>query len=321
MEAFLTTTNKYQAICISETWLSQNKLSLINFNGYKIAASYCRENRGGGGVCILIEEQKNCIERCDITNLSLEYILEVCATEIPNENILLVAMYWNRREEVTFYSQLNHILTHITKKYSKYNIILGGDFNIDILKNNLYTNTFLDLMSQYGYKQHVKQPTHITLTISTCLDLIFTNFESGSLCTTVEDLGFSDHCGTIITFSIPQRPKQTIWYTEKRFYSNNNIDEFKSKLKMVNWTDIIIKTENINVNYTAFSNLVTHILNQTIPKIKIKLKTSYQKYWLTKGIKISCTNKRLLKTLCLKSDSPIIKKYYKKYEKILNADV
>lgn len=38
---------------------------------------------------------------------------------------------------------------------------------------------------------------------------------------------------------------------------------------------------------------------------------------MTRGIKISCTNKRLLKILALKTTNPIITNYYKKYEKIL----
>lgn len=321
MEAFVSENQAYQAICITETWLSRDKLSIIDFTGYRIAASYCRSNRGGGGVCILLEEHKEYIEKSDITAMSLEYILEVCAIEISNEGLLLVTMYWNRREENLFYNQLNQILAYINNKYTKLNVVIGGDFNINILTKNSKVNTLLNLMSEYKYTQHIKQPTHITQTASTCLDLIFTNFKNIDLCTYVEELGFSDHCGTIIKFKIPQRPKQTTWYTEKRLYNKNNIESFKSALKSINWRDIIRGTNDANQNYNVFNDVLINLLNKTIPKIKTKLKTHYKKYWLSKGIKISCTNKRLLKILSIKTDNPIIKKYYRKYEKILKQSV
>lgn len=133
---------------------------MIDFSGYKVAESFCRENRGGGGVCILLEEHKDNIERNDITEMSLEYILEVCAIEIPNENLLLVTMYWNRREENIFYNQLNQILAYINNNNAKLNTVIRGDFNIDILKNNSKVKAFLDLMSEYKYTQCIKHPTH-----------------------------------------------------------------------------------------------------------------------------------------------------------------
>lgn len=321
MEAFVNNNPKHQAICLTETWLSQNKLNMIHFNGYKIAASYCRRNRGGGGVCILLDENKEHIERKEISEMSIEYIIEVCATELPKENLLIITIYWNRREEEIFYHQLTKILTHVNKKFCKSKLIIGGDLNIDILKNNLKTNTFLDLMSEYKLTQHIKDPTHITQTTSTCLDLIFTNFNTKDLHTHVREIGFSDHCGTILTFNIPQQQKILNWYTKKRTYNATNINKFKLELTTVNWNDIITKNKDIDQNYNAFNNKLQTILNKTIPKQKVKQKKNCKKYWLTKGIKLSCKNKRLLKILTIKINNPIINKYYKNYEKILKLTV
>lgn len=211
LTSFLDQDTVYHVICISESWLSNNKLELLNIPGYKIAASYCRKLRSGGGVCILLLETMESVELKEISEMSVEYVMEVCAAELPKENYLFVVVYWNRREEVIFYSQLQKLLKYLNKKYCKYNIILGGDFNIDILKNNLNRNNFLNLMTENNFIQHVMKPTHITQTSSTCIDLIFTNFERKKVHTYVEELGFSDHAGTLIHVNAPLQNKKSTW--------------------------------------------------------------------------------------------------------------
>lgn len=129
--------------------------------------------------------------------MSIEYVLELCATELPN-NLLIISMYWNGREEEVLYQQLNKILKYIMTKYSKLNIIIGGDFNINILSDGPKSNQFLNLMQEYKLTQHVKSATRITLKTATCLDLIFTNFIYKDMYATVDELGFSDHNGTTL---------------------------------------------------------------------------------------------------------------------------
>lgn len=320
-EAFITDDPSYKVIGISETWFTQDKLDLIQFSGYKFAASYCRSTRTGGGVCILIQDHIDCIHRTDITNMSIEYVIEVCATELIKENLLIISMYWNKREEDTFYQQLKLILKYINLKYSKLNIIIGGDFNINILCENQKSNQFLNVMQENKLTQHIKTPTRITPSTKTCLDLIFTNFEYNDMYTTVEELGFSDHNSTILHLNLPQKPKQTVWFKHQRRYNDKNIKKFKSKLQEINWNDIIKPEKDINANYEALNNILTTILNQCIPIQKTRLKTNFKKYWLSKGIKNSCKSKRLLKIFITKTTNPILTKYYKKYEKLLKKTI
>lgn len=193
LEAFIQENPKeYQAICITESWLSKDKLDLLNYSGYNLAASYCRTNYEGGGVCILLQDDLEYVERQDIMDLSVEYVIEVCAVEITRLNILLLAIYWNGRETEIFYNQLKLILNLMTNKYKKFKILIGGDFNVNILVKNRQNNLFLDFFLQYNFNQHIKEPTRVTSTSSTCLDLIFTNFVE-NCDSNVKDFGFSDH--------------------------------------------------------------------------------------------------------------------------------
>ena len=128
--------------------------------------------------------------------------MELCAIELPRENLLIITIYWNRREEEVFYKQLKLILKYINNKYSKLNIIIGGDFNINILSDNLKSNQFINLMQEYKFTQYVNSPTRITPNTASCIDLIFTNFKWKDMHATVEELGFSDHNSTILHLNL-----------------------------------------------------------------------------------------------------------------------
>jgi endonuclease/exonuclease/phosphatase family metal-dependent hydrolase len=321
LEAFVNEDPTYQAICISESWLTQEKIDLIHFTKYKVASSFCRTTRGGGGVCILLRDHIHYVEIKYVTDLSIEYILEMCAISLPKEKILLISMYWNRREEYKFYNQLKKLLSYLNTKYPTYNVILGGDYNIDILKRNTKTNTFIDLMLEYNFTQLITQPTRNTKTSTTCIDLIFTNINVSQVESSVEELGFSDHAATTVKIQSQQLSKQSVWYTERRLFNKNNIEQFKIKLQLINWDEIIKKNNNINENYLLFQDTIYNILNLTIPKRKLKVKTNNKNHWLTTGIKISCKNKRLLKTFTLKTKHHILQQHYKTYEKILKRTI
>lgn len=320
LETFLEQNKLYEIICISETWLSPEKIDLINFTGYKMAASFCRTTRRGGGVCILANEHIEIKEEIELSKLSVEYVIEVCAVEIVKENILLIVMYWNGKKENIFYEQLKQMLTFVHHKYQRSNVIIGGDFNINTLKNNVKSTQLIELMLQYKFCQYIKQPTHITPTSSTCLDLIFTNMDKNKFYTSVEELGFSYHLGTVIHLTLPHS-KNITWRIKKRFFNEKNIDKFKTELQNINWQTLITPINSINDNYKLFNNTLQQILNKCIPKRDFKIKNKNKKPWLTVGIKRSCHHKRMLKIINNKIKNDILKNHYKKYSKTLKQTI
>lgn len=207
-------------------------------------------------------------------------------------------------------------------KYFKHNIILGGDFNIDVFQRNPKTNKFLNLMLEHRLNQHVNSPTHINTNTTTCIDLLFTNFiNKNNICLTVENYGFSDHMGVELQVKISKNKQNITWYIDKRLFTDKNINKYKSKVQNINWLNILNPHKNINQNYNSFHDTLINALNQCIPKRAIKLKQTKNKHWLTKGIRCSCKNKRLLKILFIKSNNQILKEYNKKYDKILKKVV
>lgn len=109
----------FKCVCISESWLNEEKKDLINFSNYHIATSYCRTKHAGGGVCIVAHNNVEYKVKKEIKNMSIEYVVEMCAIDISEFNLLLITVYWNGRETDIFYSQITLLLNHLIKKYSK----------------------------------------------------------------------------------------------------------------------------------------------------------------------------------------------------------
>jgi hypothetical protein len=310
----------YDIICMSETFLNRIKLETVQLDGYIVAASYCRENHKRGGVIILTREGIEYIERKDISNLSIEFVVEYCSVEIHYLNILILSVYWNGRDMDIFLESFKKLLEKLKMERHK-SIVIGGDFNIDMLSNKKTSIDFKNLMLTYNYEQLVKTPTRICNTVATYIDLVFTNFDD--VHTEVKELGLSDHHGVSVVINTKTLTRinksQTI---NKRIYSEVQIIQFRDVLRKINWENLLHETYSINKNYNIFHTTLTMLLNKFIPKKEIKInKTCDRAKWITKGIKISCNHKRLLRILVNHTNNNIIKQYYRHYRKTLKKTV
>lgn len=221
--------NNYDIACLSETFLTEEKLESLNIEGYDIGAYFCRKKHNKGGVGILVKDNIQFIERSDIADTSIEFVIEYCAIEIEYLNLLIICIYWNERETETFLKSFNSLLSKLKREQHK-NIILGGDFNINMLENTKFTSDFRSLMLSFNYTLQVKSPTRVCTTTSTCIDLVFTNFRHTK--TYEQELGLSDHHGVIVDTNIePLQNTQKQIKIKKRLFTHKQIILLKQHLK------------------------------------------------------------------------------------------
>lgn len=280
-------------------------------------------NYEGGGVCLLIKDNIDFIERRDIVNYSVEYIIEFCAIEIPKLNTIIIGIYRADRHINIFYEQINKLLKKLNAKDKNKHIIIGGDFNIDIkAKNNNSKKKqaidLINLFNTFNLKQLIRKPTRVTKKTSTCIDLIFTNNTTQIQKSFVEDYGLCDHrsVNAILNAELHSKNKN-IPYKHKRLFTKKQLETFQNSLNGIDWENVMDNKKNINQNYNSFLTLIKANLNKYIPVQKIKIRNTLKKTWLTKGIKTSCAHKRSLRILLNETNSDIINKYYKLYTKTL----
>ncbi len=79
-------------------------------------------------------------------------------------------------------------------------LIVLGEFNIDLLKSDADSNTWLELMENDQFSQLINEPTRVTNKNRTLLDYILTTIPDKVRCTKVPKIGISDHYPTVDTF-------------------------------------------------------------------------------------------------------------------------
>jgi len=97
---------------------------------------------------------------------------------------------------------------------------------------------------------------------------------------------------------------------------DNTIADFAYLLSYETWEDVFSETE-VNITYNKFLNTYLRIFYARFPMVKVKNFQS-TKPWITKGIKISCLNKRKIYLNCRNSTNVDLKNHYKRYCQVLS---
>ena len=117
---------------------------------------------------------------------------------------------------------------------------LLGDINCDLLAESPDNSTkeLLSISTIYNLSQIITQPTRITNTSKTLIDLCFTNYPDKVRLSGTHSLGISDHS---LIYPIRKSNCQVIntnFPVAMRQFKNFNDEEFLNDLRQVDWTEV-----------------------------------------------------------------------------------
>lgn len=277
---------QFNIICLSETFVKSGSEGNINISGYNLAASYSRSHEKRGGVCILIRNDAQAQELTWLNEFSENFVFECCGIDIAQIKCIVICLSSNI---VTFFRKLEQLMVKLKRK-TKQNLVIAGDLNIDILKDNNNTNELQRIAANNNLKLHILYPTRK----KACLDQILSNIPEAI--GEIHKLGLSDHdTAQSVTFDVVSSthlPKY--WYCKKREYSPENISKFIGCLKIITWKNVIEDGDMSKAFNTFFEDFkLFYDLCFPISKIKVKPPTKSTN-WFTKGLKKSTVTKRKL---------------------------
>ena len=190
--------------------------------------------------------------------------------------IFLVALYRPPAGLLQPFSEhLNELFDQIALT-RKYDVILGGDFNIDYQICSANRKILKDFENRFGLSQMIHEKTR-PLHSNTTVDLIFTNNPSfmkvGSL-----DFNISDH---LPIFIIRKKTKVKPITTEftGRTYKNYSKDILSLKLKSIDWSNLLEEC-NPNIQWKQFVALLLPVLDDICPIRRCKY-TNSRPEWIT----------------------------------------
>ena len=158
---FMCTLNiPFDVITISETWVEVEKTTDYEMLQYQ-AFHKVRSHKKGGGVAIYVNNRFDCtiVER---KSMCIENNVECLTVELnmpKMKNVIISCVYRTPGARLdTFCESLETIISGMNVNKAIY---ICGDFNIDLLKNNIHTSTkkFLDMMYSLGMYPLISKPT------------------------------------------------------------------------------------------------------------------------------------------------------------------
>ena len=278
-------------LSFSESWLHQ----LLPDNLFQLGNNYTllRNDRNwndendpnsppkkGGGVCTYVKNTLNYSETSyshmnrSCKDLESQWI---SINQKPNKTILIGNCYRPPQGNIeNCIDTLEEQLTNLD--LSKVEIIITGDFNIDITgKNNESAKKFLSMMKDFGIRQLINEPTRYSSNKNSCLDLMFTNSDIIAK-VGVSNLNLSDHQLVMLTRKKLKTIKQKCSFVG-RSYRNYDKNNFQQLIMAADWS-VYDESRNPTQKWYIMKNIIKEIIDEMCPIKSFRINQIKQP-WIT----------------------------------------
>lgn len=201
----------------------------------------------GGGVCILV----NRFMKCDL-------VLDFCVTTADYEvfcvrtgQIVLAVCYRppsGRPAEFFFLSFFDSLLHFVN--ISRFNIVVGGDFNINLLGDSSTARDFLSLICANGCVNTVNLATRVAMHTESLINLFITNIDVTRTHTFVMTHDISDHCPILFTTKTDVKktlPRPVL----SQSINGRSLDAFRNDVINYDWSYVLTMSD-ANAAYDVF---------------------------------------------------------------------
>ena len=197
-------------------------------------------------------------------------------------------------------------------------IIILGDLNCDIssTKPVSHTKKLLSLIDNYQFVQLINEPTRITESTSTIIDLILTNQDQRIPRTGVIQIGISDHNLIYTVRKITLYKSGAHKYCTSRRFKHFNVNIFLRDLKSTDWS-FLSPIRDINVRWQEWKNMFSGIIDKHAP-LKTKRIKPLKNPWMTPLVRKQFILRDNLKKRFSKTNDPTIWNQFKEARNIAN---
>lgn len=255
-------------IIITEHGLKPDQIKQIQLKGFELTSSFSRENHKWGGVAIFVKNDLNVsITEIPLNHISQELITELAAIEIKEKkkHTVIIGIYRPPNQDITpFLEKMDELLQKFSNK--KTNIIILGDLNIDLLKQNDKNVTLLkNLLQEYSINYLNIPFTRITPTTISSIDGCLTNLDTTKIEVKTHKNNISDHLGiscSVTTHKIKDKiPVKKL----TRTINTEKLNLLKQRLATHTW-DEIYNTTSVEDKYNKFVRTLQIEIENIMPK-------------------------------------------------------
>ena len=286
--------NNFHIFAISETWLN-NEIGNDNFKiaGYNSIIRLDRNHRIGGGVALFSVDSIFLQRRHDLEFPGFEFLWAefsvsgsnflcgVCYRPPGNDNALFV----------NYLNGLQCMLDKIRTSGRNYKIIILGDFNahydphlpLNSTEIGKQLNNFITIN---GLEQLISEPTRVTSSTSSFLDLLITNCSNNFLNTGT--LSSPQNCDHSIIYGEMNISIRKLHCFQRDVWNFNNVDiaNLNRELQQVDWSEFLLSASDIDVIYDKWYRCLRQIIEKYIPFKTVTIRP-HDKPWMNSQVRLA----------------------------------
>ena len=307
---------KPHIILVTETWLDDAISASFNLDGYNFETSSQPDPRGKGSA-VYIDNTIVYSRRKDLeSHIHQHQSIFVEFKPTQSRTIVLGSVYRSPSfPSPQFVDYLEETLTKVNSEHKL--CLLGGDFNIDILKHHTddTCSHFINSLSSLGFFPCVCLPTRITSHSATLIDNFFCNELSYVKSSAVIAHDVSDHLPISIHIRTGSDPKEKPHILHRNSFDFRNIDKVKHALatKLSNFSQF--------TDAEAACVFLTETVTEAIARYSI-VKASRRSVpfqpWISHGLLRCINRKNYLHKKFIHSPTPANEGTFKRYRNTLN---
>ncbi len=301
--------NVYDVISLNETCCNIEKLpnglddlTIEGFHPPVYQAPARASCRGGG---LLTYVNKRVCSEDDIESINIEHepntdgeILFIKIKSCKNKagTVIIGNVYRSpsARSSNNFIKIFDDALSQL-RRHNKKQILIAGDFNIDLIKYNSDENSqqLINTAANHGLAQVISRPTRVTDHSASLIDHVYTNRISSVVNSSVVSFDISDHLGTYIKVSLDAsfdratvpliRPNNNNEIHEYRIFNEANNEVFRGLIQDETWS--ALEGLDADTRYDKFSQIYNSHYDNAYPLNTKRIRRKYErvnpKPWIT----------------------------------------
>lgn len=280
---------KPKIMCLTETHITEDIGEFeIAIENYRVVRTNTENNRTGGVLTYIYQGIE--FKVLNTKNVENNFWINTVQLMGKYEGTVICNVYHSPSESDGRFIEL--IVSECEELTEKGIVILMGDFNIDVMKETQYTKRLIRNLLSVGLKQYIRNPTRITDTSQTTIDLVFSNFyvQTEVLLTPkitdhsiirIDLLNDDDSDNELITWC----KRDFSNFTEQEFHDILK-DEFTRYYEMENDDNNESSKNKINTFANKVIECITKTINKTAPVIKkVRSLRWVDKPWITDEVR------------------------------------
>ena len=313
--------SKIDVLAINETKLDSSVHdNEILLPGFEIARKDRIVNgRNGGGVCIYLRNNLNFNIRSDLLDDQLECIT-VEITKPRSKPFLVSTWYRPPSSPSNLYHEFEKLIDKIDAEDLE--LYLLGDLNSDFLPanvNNFNAQALANIFDIYGLNQLITEPTRITPTSRTLIDLCITNCPDKIVDSGVIHVGISDHSLVYMTRKTHYERPGVHRVIETRLYNNFDKEGFLQDLALKPWGTIDLHT-NPDEMWLTWRTMFMESVDKFAP-LKRKRSKHKKSPWITDDLLRQIHKRNYHKKLAVNTNDTAYWQQYKNVRNQTNNDI